>query len=283
MNSAWASRGANLACKSGEVTLILGDDSCGKTRLLTAISEVILTPPKSSRSTVLARGKVSIGGLDTTKWEKSRIKRKVSVMLNDARTLADMSQYYSGSTVTEILQPACLDVPQPLRGATMATSVNLASKLSGISSTIIPNLSLKLQTTVTANEDELGKQSNLNIVSAASWSKIILTKVLAQAIACNDNPISSSNTIPNCLLGSVLILDDVTTYMDEVEESKFIKELRASGAASILTSKRWTLGRLVDKIVVMKNGFIIESGTHRELLAKGAMQSIYAKKWSEIQ
>jgi ABC-type multidrug transport system fused ATPase/permease subunit len=279
---AWACRGANFACKSGEVVLVLGDESSGKTRLLTAISEAIVTPPKRSRSTTLARGKINIGGLDTTKWEKSQLKRKVGILLNDARTLADISQFHSGSTLANILQPMCPDIPHQLRGSTFSSAVSLASKLSGISTTIIPRLPSKLSTIVTSNEDELSKHSQISPMSASEWSKINLTKILAQTIACNDNPLSSPNSVPKCLVGSVLLLDDATTYMDEVDESQFIKGLRSSGAATILTSKRWALGRFADKIIVMKNGSVVESGTHTGLLAKGSSHGIYAKKWEQI-
>lgn len=251
--------------------------------MLTAISEAIVTPPKSSRTTILARGKVMIGGLETSKWEKSSIKRKVGLLLNDARTLADTSQFYSGSALADILQPICPYIPQPLRGSTFSKAVNLACTISGISKTVIPNFPSKLLTKVTANEDELSKQSNLNLLSPASWSKINLAKVLAQTIACNDNPLSLADSVSKCLLGSILLLDDATTHMDEVEEAEFVKALRSSGAATVLTSKRWALGRLVDKVIIMKNGSVVEAGTHASLLAKGSMHSIYAKKWSEIQ
>lgn len=272
-----------MSCKSGEVILILGEDSSGKSRLLTAISEAIVSPPKSSRTTIIARGKILVGDVDTIKWDKSRIKRKVGIFINDARTIADISQYFSGSTLSDILQPICPDLPQPLRGSTFSNAVSLATKISGISKTIIPGSPSKLLTSVTANEDELSKHSDLKIMSASSWSKIILAKVLAQVIACNDNPLASPNALPKCLLGSVLLLDDATTYMDEVEEVEFLKALRSSGAATVLTSKRWALGRLVDKIIIMNNGAVVESGTHASLLAKGSMHSVYARKWSEMQ
>ncbi len=70
--------------------------------------------------------------------------------------------------------------------------------------------------------------------------------------------------------------------MDEVDEAQFIKALRNSGAASVLTSKRWALGRMVDKIIVLKDGNVVETGTHTELVSKGAKHSLYAKKWAQI-
>jgi len=276
---AWACRGANISCKNGEVVIILGDDSSGKTRLLTSISEAIVTPPKKSRSTTLARGKITIGGVETTKWEKSQLKRRIGILLSDARSLTDISQLYSGSALSEVLQPICPDIPKQLRDSTFANAVGMASQLSGISTTILPSLPSKLSTVITVNEDELSKQTECKPMSASEWSKIILTKVLAQSILCNDNPMSSPNSIAGCLVGSVLLLDDATMYMDEEEEAQFIQNLRASGAATLLTSNRWAVGRFADKIVIIKNGSVVETGTHVNLLEKGG---IYAKRFHEI-
>jgi len=55
--------------------------------------------------------------------------------------------------------------------------------------------------------------------------------------------------------------------------------LRQSGAATVLTSNKWATGRLGDKVVVIQDGAIVESGTHDELLSLGPQQSLYASKW----
>lgn len=70
--------------------------------------------------------------------------------------------------------------------------------------------------------------------------------------------------------------------MDEVEEAQFIRSLQNSGASTILTSKRWAMGRLVDRIIVLKEGNIVEHGTHAELVSKGSKHSLYARKWAQL-
>jgi ABC-type multidrug transport system fused ATPase/permease subunit len=47
----------------------------------------------------------------------------------------------------------------------------------------------------------------------------------------------------------------------------------------VTTSNRWATGRFADRIVVMKDGAIVETGTHAELLNRGPQLSIYAAKW----
>jgi ABC-type glutathione transport system ATPase component len=117
------------------------------------------------------------------------------------------------------------------------------------------------------------------VLSPAEWSKLILAKVLAQTIYDNDNAAASTDKIENCMVGSVLILDDPTVQLSEVEEAKVLKDLRQTGAATILATNKWATGRFADHIVVVSDGSIVESGTHNELISRGPQQSLYAAKW----
>jgi len=276
---AWACRGATISAKAGEIVLILGDESSGKTRLLTSIGENIASPPSQSRTTNMARGKIAIGGVETNKWQQIELKRKVGLMLNDVRTLSDMSQMNSGLKLQEVLRPTC---PIGTHEGAIQSSIGVATQLTGLSS-ILPRMPAKLATVAIASEDELiSSDSNRIPLSTSEWSKVLLTKLIAQIVLTNDNPLSAPNSVKRSLVGSVLLLDDVTNYLNELEEIKLIKSLRSSGAATLLTSRRWATGRFADKIAVMKNGSIVESGSHSELLAKGANNSIYAKMWADM-
>ena len=103
--------------------------------------------------------------------------------------------------------------------------------------------------------------------------------MLTQTLLDNENPARSETRIQNSLVGSLLLLDDVMMHMSEVEEAKLMSTLRTTGAATVVTSHKWATGRFADRIVVVKEGAIVESGTHNELLAKGPQHSIYAAKW----
>lgn len=143
----------------------------------------------------------------------------------------------------------------------------------------------KLSTVVTANEDELIPspiRPQAEILTPSEWSKVLLTRSIAQAVFSNDNPMASPDTVQRSLIGSLLLLDDVTSHVNEVEEAALIKALRSTGAAVLLASNHWASGRFVDRIVVMKDGAVVESGTHAELLQRGPANSLYAIKWNQM-
>eukprot|EP00956_Cyclotella_meneghiniana_P017079 scaffold27535_cov69-Cyclotella_meneghiniana.AAC.10 len=276
---AWATKGANIKCKAGEVVLLIGSAGAGKSRLLTSISEHIFTPPKSARTTTYARGTISIAGVDLSKWDRAQLQRRVGVWLHDVRTVSDYASLVTGTTLEEILEP----VTDSQMSTQERNAVALAMKITGVGKRLSKQLPSRLSTVVSANEDEL-KPSSLRPpsypLSPSDWSLVFLTKVLAQLIAGNANQQASSNEIAKCLIGSILLLDDATSQMSEIDEAKFINALRSTGAAVILTSNRWATGRFADRIVVLDNGSVVESGTHADLMNIGPERSLYAHQWN---
>lgn len=154
--------------------------------------------------------------------------------------------------------------------------------MTGLYSTLIPKLPSKLSTVLTANEEDLRPSAlrpRSQVLSPAEWSKLILAKVLAQTIYDNENAAASTDKIENCMVGSVLLLDDPTVLLSEVEEAKILRDLRQSGAATVMATNKWATGRFADHIAVVRDGAIVESGTHNELISRGPQQSLYAAKW----
>ena len=109
-----------------------------------------------------------------------------------------------------------------------------------------------------------------------------MTKILATCIAGNENQLSAPDTVRKCMIGSVLLLDDATAQMSEINEAKIIAALKNTGAAVLLTSNRWASGRFADRIVVIQDGSVVESGTHNDLMNLGPERSVYAKNWSDL-
>lgn len=284
---AWAVRGANLQCKNGEILAIVGDDGNGKTRLLTTLSEALIFPPKRTTTTNKVRGFIAICGLESSKWDRKMLKRRLGILLSDVRMVADSASLFSGWTMEEILEPVDGHRPNnnPLqRTLTSAekSSMLLSLKITGLYGTLLARLPSKTSTIFTVNEEDLRPTSlkpRSAVLSPGEWSKLILARVLAQTIFDNDNVLSSNDKIENSLIGSILLLDEPTMMHSEVEEGQLLRDLRLTGAATIFTTNKWATGRFADQICVVKNGSIVEMGGHNDLIARGPQQSLYAAKW----
>ena len=82
----------------------------------------------------------------------------------------------------------------------------------------------------------------------------------------------------------ILILDDSLASVDTQTEEKILGQLRGvmRGRTTILIAHRTSTVRDADQIVVIKDGGIVERGTHEELLARGGYYAdLYQKQLLE--
>ncbi len=72
---------------------------------------------------------------------------------------------------------------------------------------------------------------------------------------------------------SVQIFDEPTAALDAIAEAAMIDRLREHGQdrITLLISHRFSTVRLADKIIVLHEGAVVESGAHADLLAKGGI------------
>ena len=119
---------------------------------------------------------------------------------------------------------------------------------------LISELPLGINTILGKEYDSTGTD-----LSGGQWQRIILAR------AHMGNP-------------SILIFDEPTASIDPLQEMQLLQDLRnqIKGQTAILISHRIGFARLSDRICVMENGEIAETGTHDELINKnGVYASLY--------
>jgi ABC-type bacteriocin/lantibiotic exporter with double-glycine peptidase domain len=81
--------------------------------------------------------------------------------------------------------------------------------------------------------------------------------------------------IARAVLGghSILMLDEATSALDAVTENRMMNHLGQLGATRIIVAHRLSTVIDADLIVVMNRGRVVETGNHRQLLARGGLYS----------
>ena len=97
-------------------------------------------------------------------------------------------------------------------------------------------------------------------ISGGQWQKIALSRAFMRE-------------------GEVLVLDEPTSSLDAEREYEIFQQFRklTEGRTAILISHRFSTVRMADRIAVLKEGHLIEMGSHSELLARAGT---YAKLFS---
>jgi ATP-binding cassette subfamily B protein len=94
-------------------------------------------------------------------------------------------------------------------------------------------------------------------LSGGQWQKIALSRAFMRE-------------------GEVIVLDEPTSALDAEKEYEIFKRFKdlTAGKIAFLISHRFSTVRMADRIVVLKQGQVIEQGSHHELIAK---DGVYAK------
>lgn len=132
--------------------------------------------------------------------------------------------------------------PRPAGAAAVVRAATRAGVLSAGSDRALP---LGLDTPLGRDLDE-GVD-----LSGGQWQRLALARALVR-----DSPL--------------LVLDEPSAALDPRAEHELFADVRAvlGGRAALLVSHRFSSTRLADRIYVLADGRIVESGTHDELLAR---------------
>ncbi len=109
-------------------------------------------------------------------------------------------------------------------------------------------------------EDQDCRRFGNHDLSGGQWQRLALARAFAR-----DSPIT--------------ILDEPTSNLDAKTEYEVFERFHktSKGRTTILVSHRFSTVRMVDRIIVLDEGQIVEDGTHAKLLARGGVYAgLYA-------
>lgn len=190
------------------------------------------------------RGEVRIGGLNMEE-HKSLLRQKLSVVFQDfAHYEANLRENITVSDAARVLSDSeILDMARQIH---------------------VEDVILEQPEGLDGMLGHLSQKGN--DLSGGQWQKIALLRAVYRDRA------------------SILILDEPTAALDPIAETQLYRDFsRITGEkTTLLISHRLGITSLVDRILVFRDGRIIEDGTHQELMAKkGHYHSLYQAqaKW----
>ena len=191
------------------------------------------------------RGTIAIDGTDLRRFSTTDLRREICPIFQDYLQLS--------LNVTENIRLGDVDAPMdPGR-------VAQAARLSGAEDFI--NKLPHAYETLLGRMFEGGQE-----LSVGQWQRLALARALFRN-------------------GQIIILDEPTSSQDARSEYEFFENFRqlARDRIAVIISHRFSTVRMADRIFVLHEGAIIESGSHHELIAlQGAYAGLFnlqAKAW----
>ena len=231
----WAARGVSFQLRPGERIALVGENGAGKTTLTKLLAR--LYDP--------TEGRILLDGVDLRDYDLASVRKAIGVIFQDF-VRYDM-EFDENIGVGEIVEThAYLDRPEH-GDAEVPVVMKMAAEKS-LAATLLPRLP--------AGWDQmLGRRFESGVdLSGGEWQKIALARAYMRE-------------------SQVLILDEPTAALDaRAEYEVFLRfaELMA-GRTAVIISHRFSTVRMADRIIVLRNGELVEQGTHDDLVAANGL------------
>jgi len=233
-----------------------------------------------------ARGEVEFRGVSFEySHEKGAVLHDVNFQVRPGETVAIVGRSGTGKTTLVSLVPRFYDVQ---RGAVLLDGhdvreyslADLRSQVSLVSQDVVL-FNDTIRNNIAFNAVDKSDAEILEAARAANVLEFVEKQPLGLASPLNDRGQNLSGgqrqriSIARALLkdSPVLILDEATAALDNESERRVQQELALlmRGRTTLVIAHRLSTVESADRIVVLDRGRIVETGTHRQLLAAGGM------------
>jgi ATP-binding cassette subfamily B protein len=235
----WAVRGVSFTLAPGERLALVGENGAGKTTITKLIAR--LYDP--------TEGCVLLDGVDLREYDLASIRRAIAVIFQDFVKYDLAFDENIGVGEIEEVRPyldavagngheTSDDVPERIR----------SSAEKSLAASLLPRFARGYR-------QMLGRRFEGGVaLSGGEWQKVALARAYMRR-------------------AQLLILDEPTAALDaraEYEVFERFSELVA-GRMAVLISHRFSTVRMADRIVVLRDGTVVESGSHDELVRAGGL------------
>lgn len=253
----WAVRHLSFTLGTGERVALVGENGAGKTTLTKLLAR--LYDP--------SEGRILLDGVDLRDYDVADVRRAIGVIFQDfvrydmrfdenvgVGEVDRVREYLDAEPA--LAEPAASLVAGAtgigLDGTTPLAITDAAEK--SLAASLLPRLP-------GAYRQMLGRRFEGGVdLSGGEWQKV----ALARAYMRN---------------AQVLILDEPTAALDARAEYDVFVRFNAlmAGRMAVVISHRFSTVRMADRIIVLKNGEIVEQGTHDDLVgAAGLYAELFA-------
>ncbi len=250
----WAVRHLNFTLGTGERVALVGENGAGKTTLTKLLAR--LYEP--------SEGRILLDGVDLREYDVADVRRAIGVIFQDfvrydmrfdenvglgevdrVREYLDAGSALAEPAASLVAGAARLD---SINDATPAAITDAAEK--SLAASLLPRLP-------GAYRQMLGRRFEGGVdLSGGEWQKVALARAYMRD-------------------AQVLILDEPTAALDARAEYDVFVRFNAlmAGRMAVVISHRFSTVRMADRIIVLKNGEIVEQGTHDDLAAGAGLYS----------
>lgn len=253
-SDAWAVRNVSFHLRPGERIAFVGENGAGKTTLTKLLAR--LYDP--------TEGRILLDGVDLREYDLKSVRRAIGVIFQDfVRYDLRFDENIGVGEIEEVR--SFLDLPSN-GGRAEGASPPLATDERAVPGRLVSAAEKSLAATLLAKFSDgyrqmLGRRFDKGVeLSGGEWQKIALARAYMRD-------------------AQVLILDEPTAALDaRAEYEVFIRFSQlVAGRMAIIISHRFSTVRMADRIVVLKNGMVVEEGSHSELVRRGGL---YAELFS---